>query len=315
MSEEQLAAPVDVPEHAERGAHQRRRRRVQALDFRRPMKLSAGEETRLGRSHGRFCRDASVRLSAELRAAVELEVLNVAQLTWAAACDGMPASIIAIFTAEPLGTSILVALEESFALRAIDRLLGAGHEAPAVSRPLTDIDMALVRRVFDTLADGLSSTWSELFDQQLRLATIERESSVDLVSTSESTLVLTIEARDGAGSSLISILIPYASIAAVAGRLDGGPVNAADGRRADATRGVMAAAVGTVEIELRAEIAALEMRVEEILALSPGDVIDLGDGGGEGIYGGDDRRLYRVRPGRSGKHRAVQIIARADGGG
>ena len=63
---------------------------MRTVDFTRPTKFTADQERRIKRALETFCRTASTRLSAELRMPLELEVINVSQLTWGNAHAQVP---------------------------------------------------------------------------------------------------------------------------------------------------------------------------------------------------------------------------------
>ena len=291
--------------------HARRPRRVRELDFSRPMKLSPTEQRRFETAHATFCRDASMRLSSELRTATEFEVINFAQLTWTAAAREMPSlSLLAVVATDPLDTTLLFGIEEPFLLAMIERMLGGPDAAAPPPRTLTDIDMALARRLFDSLIETLSVSWQDLLGLRLRLVDVlPQHATVELVLPSEPTLALSIQVRHHSGAATMSLLVPYSSIEAVSQQLAGLTPAAEDGAQTDQqATGALRNAVGAVGVELRAEVGAIEMTISEVLALGEGDVVRIGPIGNEGIYGGEER-LHRARPGRSGTRRAVQIIA------
>jgi len=175
-NEDQIAELLGGAEHeaaAKQPAKPRRPRRVRELDFSRPMKLNPVEQRRFEAAHVTFCRDLSVRLSTELRSPIELDVTNFAQLTWATAVREITQpSILAVACASPLESSVLLCLEEPILLAMIERLLGGGVLESPVSRTMTEIDMALARRIFSSLIDGLSVVWDELLDLRLRLTEV-----------------------------------------------------------------------------------------------------------------------------------------------
>src|SRR5207244_3047832 len=59
-----------------------RSRWLRTVDFTRPTKFSTDQERRLRRVHEGFCRAASTRLAAEHRIPLDLEVIEISQLTW-----------------------------------------------------------------------------------------------------------------------------------------------------------------------------------------------------------------------------------------
>ncbi len=136
------------PGRAQGGGRARRTRRVREIDFSRPSKFAQDQQRRLERAHEAFCRTAATQLSAELLTDVEMEVLGVDQLTWSTAIGQTPQpSISAIVQANPLGTQFLMSTELSLVLRLVERLLGGPGSGKVRPRELTEIEMAIVRRV------------------------------------------------------------------------------------------------------------------------------------------------------------------------
>jgi|KBSMisStaDraftv2_1062788.scaffolds.fasta_scaffold503512_2 flagellar motor switch protein FliM len=319
LSPDAIAALVDaakegrLPEEA--GPDRSRQRRMRTVDFTRPTKFTAEQERRIKRALDTFCRTASTRLSAELRMSLELEVISVNQLTWSNAHGQVPArSIACTVDVAPLGTRMLLSTEMNLVLSAIELLLGGSGTTVPRERRLTDIDWALARHFLDRVLAQLSVVFADLAELELSANALDMH--VDTAQTapvSEPTLAFTIEARMDRESATIALLLPHAAIAPVIDRLtareDGDAVG--DAHTADAVR----SAVGRVEMTVRAEVASVELPIEEVLALRPGDVLRL-DGradAGVTIYAGDVP-VHRGMPGRSGGRRAVQVTHRLEGG-
>jgi flagellar motor switch protein FliM len=320
LSNEQIAALVEAAR--EGGAAQapsddsrnRRTKRVREIDFSRPSKFAPDQQRRLERAHEAFCRTSSTQLSAELLSSIELEVLGVEQLTWSGALHQIPQpSIAAVVHAHPLDTQVVLTAELSLVVRLIERLLGGTPSTKLRLRELTEIETALVRRIFGTLLEQLSVTWQELADVSLSLGGIEPHIANlnSLAPPSEPTLTLTIEVKIDKASSTISLLLPHRSVEPIADRLSTGQFgeSAPDRAAADAVR----ARVAGVEVELRAEVAATTMTIDEVLMLQPGHVLRLGAPAADGVtlYAGHVP-AHRAQPGRNGNHRAVQVVERLE---
>lgn len=316
-----VAAAKDGDMPATEPARARRSRRVREIDFSRPAKLGPDEQRRFERAHESFCRAASTRLSNDLRSTIEFEIINFAQLTWTRALRDVPQpAIFGVGAADPLGTSIAIGLEQSLVFRMIERLMGGGDRESSIDRSPTEIELALARRIFGSLFSTLSVVWDELLGLTLALVNIEAQSALEsqsataeLVQPSEPTLVLTLESRDQVGSSTVSILVPYSSIEAASKRLSRMYAND-EIRPPEGDIEAVRTTIGTVEIELRAEVGATELTIAEVQALAEGDVIRLGveESAGVFLYAGENR-LTHARPGRSGGHRAVQVIEQLTG--
>lgn len=300
--EGRLATEQPAPQGA-RG----RRHRVRAIDFSRPTKFTQEQQRRLARAHEDFCRLLATRLSAELRLAVDLDVLSLDQLTWYGGLTDLPdPSISGILELSPLGTRMLMTLEMGLIVRLIDRLLGGNGLTKVRPQGLTEIETVLARRVFSMLLDQLSATWEETVGLTLALHDLETApSNANLAPPSEPALRLTIEVKIERFSSTLTLMIPYRAIEPVASKLAGGTYG--EQGPDPHSREAMVEALSRVEVEVQAEAARVDLSIEEVLALEAGSTVPLGPAGvGTLCVGGVP--VYRVRPGRNGARRAVAIL-------
>src|ERR671931_1918587 len=146
---------------------------------------------------------------------------------------------------------------------------------------------------------------------ELELGVLQLETHLEtaqMVSLSEPTLTFTLEARFDGTSSTINLLLPWSAIAPVADRF--AARDDAPDRGAEEIRQVRRA-VGSVDVTVRAEVASVELPIEQVLALQPGDVLRLGAPAEAGVtLYADKVPVHRAKPGRSGSRRAVQIVDR-----
>lgn len=314
LSPDAIAALVDAAREGRLPREPRppaRRKVMRPMDFSRPTKFSAEQERRLKRAMEAFCRTASTRLSAELRAPLELELLTTSQLTWGNAHAQVPASsIAAVVLAQPIGTRVLVASELSLILGTIELLLGGAVGDTSYGRRLTEIDWALARHFHDRLLAQLSMIWQDVAGIEFEVDHLDTHlETAQLIPVSEPTLSVTLEARLNGGSATITLMLPWCSLASVAdvfgGREDG------PGERDEAETRRVRRAVGNIDVTIRAEVAAREMPIEEVLALKPGDVLSLDAPADAGItlFAGKVP-VHRGKPGRSGARKAVQVLDR-----
>ena len=313
LSADAIAALVDAAREGrlpEETPTPQRRRRMRAVDFTRPTKFTADQERRLKRSLEAFCRTASTRLSAELRVPLELEVINSSQLTWANAhAQVLSGSIDAIAEITPLMTHAMFSAEPSLVLAAIELLLGGSEITEQRERRLSDIDMALARHFFERMLAQLSVIWNDMVGLELSVVQLETHlETAQLVSVSEPTMTYTMEARFNGVSSTVVMLLPWSAIAPVADRF-GAREDVPDRGEEEIRR--VRRAVGGVDMTVRAEVASIELPIEQVLALQAGDILRLDAPAEAGVtLYADKVPVHRAKPGRSGSRRAVQITER-----
>lgn len=311
LSNDEIAALVEAARQGERredAGHGARRRRLRRIDFARPGKFTSEQERRILRALDTFCQTAAARLSAELRMPLELEVLDTSQLSWSSAQAALPPeSVGAALTVSPLDTRMLLTVELPFVLLTIEHLLGGAPDRAPEPRKLSEIDWALTRRLFATLTQQLSVVWNDLAGLTLGSSAVDTHTEgLQIASVSEPTLTVTLEARVERYSSTLALLIPWFAIEPVADRIAGrDPVTpVGDPRIAAAVQ----RAVSAAQVVLRAEVGSVELAIDDVLALAPGDLVRLATpaAAGVAVYA-EDVLVHRARPGRSGARRAVQI--------
>jgi flagellar motor switch protein FliM len=314
LTPEQIAALVeaakqgDLP-NAEESGGQRRTQRLRTVDFSRPTKFTSDHQRRITRAMDTFCQTAMTRLSAELRFPIELETINTMQLTWSAAQSQLPpGSLSAMLDVDPIKTRMLMTFEQPFVLMCLEALLGGTPEGPPRERRLSEIDWALSRRLIESIVRQLSLVWQDLGEVGVSVAEIEAHTDTfQVASVSEPTYVVVFEARMNKQSSALELLIPWVAIEPVAGRVAGRERSTDDPHGQDPAIG---RAVGAAPITLRAEVAAVDLEVADILALAPGSVVKLGAPAEHGVtLYAENVALARAQPGANGRHRAVQIRA------
>lgn len=323
LTNDQVAALVEAAQqgelpddHGVAGAAPRRPRagRVRSVDFARPTKFTSEHERRIVRALDAFCTTAATRLSAELRVPLELEVIDTTQLPWSSAQAALPQdSVGATLAVSPVredatGARMLLTAELPLVLLTIEHLLGGAPERPPKARKLSEIDWALTKRLFEMLAHHLSLVWQDLAGLTLEARDVDTHmEGLQVTAVSDPTLTLTFEARVDRHSSTLALLVPWSAIDAVADELAGRETRAeaADPRVAAAVQRAVAGA----EVVLRAEVAHVELAIDDVLALAPGDLVRLGAPAeaGVGVYA-EDVPIHRAQPGRSGTRRAVQVV-------
>jgi flagellar motor switch protein FliM len=284
----------------------RRARGLRTIDFQHPTKFTADQERRIKRALEQFCRTANRRLSAELRVDVELEVIDVMQLTWFNAHAQIPYdSVCGVIDGGDVSEArMLLSAEQSLVVNFVERRLG-GTQA-ARERKLTEIDLVVAKRFFHALTEELSLVWEELSRTELELLRLDSQpESANVANASEPTLALVMEGKLEKLSSTVVLLVPYRSAGGVASAFGAEDSEARDPRIADAVD----AALREVAVPVRAEVAATTMRLDQVLALRPGDVVSFAAPVARGItLMADKVPVHRVQPGRCGRWRAVQVL-------
>jgi flagellar motor switch protein FliM len=299
---------VDVVDRTDFG---QRQSRVQEIDFRRPTKFPRDLVRRLEHAHESFCRTASSGLSAELRTSFELAVAGSEQLPYGTAmAEANPDSLLTVLKVSPLESELALLMEMPLALRLVDRLLGGGGKPrEGTADSLTDLEIVIVRRAITSIVEPLSATWLDMADVHFAIGSMQTSPmTFQLVPPSEPVLMMHLEARlDGLVSPLI-LCIPYRSVEPIVDKLEQRHYEGQD-MGDPTTANKVYEAISGVDVELRAEAGAVELKTTDVLGIKVGDVIRLRRPAAKGVvvYAGDVP-TYVAMPGRNGNARALKIM-------
>jgi flagellar motor switch protein FliM len=302
------------------GQPPQRKHRVREVDFRRPSKFSREQVRRLEHAHDGFCQSAASRLSAELRSELQLAVLSTDQLPYGAVMSDEVSrhSFVSVLRIDQLGTELALVLDMPLAQTLVSRLLGgSGHvtglpaATTAAATTLTAVEVAVARRAVASLVESLSSAWLDLAQVSLSMAgTSTNPTSVQLVPSSEPSLLLNISAAIDGVASVITLLVPHRSVEPIMHHFETGAMYGPAAEDDARNRELMRAAVGEVDVELRAEAGAVRLPLAEVLAIQPGDTVRLRRPVERGVtLCVGDVETYDASPGRNGNLRAVQVRA------
>jgi flagellar motor switch protein FliM len=277
--------------------------RVREIDFRRE------QVRRIEVAHENFCQSASSRMSAELRTELQLAVLNTDQLPYSVVmAEEVPRhALVTLLKMEPLDTEVALIMDLPLALALVARLLGGSGGPAGQPNSLTDVELTVAQRAVGSIVDTLSSTWHDLAGVSFEMSGHAiSPMSVQIVSPSEPTLLLNLSAMIDGLMSIMTLVIPHTSVEKIMSKLEQGHYGPA--LIDDESASKMHDAVGDVDLELRAEVGAIELPLSDVLQMRAGDVVRLRRPASKGIvlYAGEVP-AHVADPGRNGNFRAVQI--------
>jgi len=296
-SEDEQAAPSsDVAEAA-----------VRTVDFSQPTRFTTELRRRIASALTPLGEELSTALAAQLKAEVAIEPGETRENTWAAAQAGLSADAVAVAVqADEPAHGMLLSVELPLVLQALECLLGGNAGQAPSERHLSEIDWVLARGVLDTVVGELSQAWSELGGGPLTRGELDVEGDAEVdVAPAEPTLTLSLSSSIDGCPSAMSLLVPWSAVQ---------PIAAARGPQAGAGAPAAAAAlregVSAAEVLLRAEVGSVQMPIEQMLAIVPGAVVELGERAELGVrVFAEEVSVGRGRPGRSGTHKALKLEA------
>jgi len=250
---------------------------IRTYDFKRPERVSKDQMRALEGLHERFARNFGAALSGYLRTIIEVKVRNTEQLTYAEFTYSLPVpTSFSLLSVSPLEGQICLEISPLIIYPIIDRMLGGSNaELYIPQRPLTHIEQRLASRILERALATLSEAWSNILD--VNFDVIQHESNpqlVQVVAPNEVVVVIGFEIKMGNRSGSMSLCIPYTVIEPVIGRLTS--QDWLSYRRKGGQEGHRAAILENLreaKLKLRAYLAQTTIKVGDLVALQPGDII------------------------------------------
>lgn len=285
---------------------------VQTYDFKRPERVSKDQMRALEGLHEGFARNLGAALSGYLRTIIEVSVAHIEQLTYSEFIHSLPnPTCFNLLKAEQLDGQFCLEISPLIIYPIIDRLLGGSNADLFIpQRPLTQIEQRLVQRITDRATHHLSEAWTNLTPTTFTVQDFESNPQlVQIVPPNETVVVVGFELKLGSRAGTMSLCIPYNVIEPIM------PLLAAQnwvnyqrkGGQDDHVR-KLTRNVHNAPVELRVFLANTTLKLNDLLSLSPGDIITTEkETGGEAFVQVEGRNKFYCEMGKFRGGRAAKI--------
>ena len=241
-----------------------------------------------------------------------MEVASVEQLTYQEFIQSLTnPSVIGVVAVPPLKGNIIMEINTGISFSIIDRVLGGKGENTIKPRVLTEIEIAIMRRVIDRALDQLKEVWTNVvrFEPKLE-ATEDNPQFVQIVPPSDMVVIITLQMKVGDVEGFMNICMPYLVLEPVMSKLTTTFWVASSVSREDNPEQVevLKRRIEKTYVPFIVELGEINISIREFLTLGFGDVLQLDTKVKDELRCkvGTHTKFY-CRPGTSGKRSAVQI--------
>ncbi len=253
------------------------RHKVASYDFKRPERVGKDQMRALQTLHEGFARNFGAALSALLRRIVEVKLTSVDQLTYSEFVFSLEnPTCFNLLRADPLEGKLILDINPSILYPIIDRLLGGGNESsPLARRPLTEIELRIVKKITDLFLDELKRAWHNVLELDLEVAQVESNPQlVQIVPPNEVVVLISFELTLGDLRGMLNLCIPFNSLERIGGKLTSDNWTNYGQRAAteESVRRISHAVKGAV-VELVVELAESKISTRDLVGLRVGDIV------------------------------------------
>jgi flagellar motor switch protein FliM len=246
-------------------------------DFRRPIKLSRDHIRTLQIAFETYARSCGTLFTTRLRVVSSVALASIEQLNY----DEYVASLsnptlIAMVSIEPLPGTVLLEMSSSVAMTAIDHMLG-GPGGPQPERPLTEVEMPLLRGLLERMLGELRYGFENLVDISPKLREIEYNAQfMRAHQPGDAVVIASFDMKIGSEECVASLCLPFNSILPVLEKQELIELTAAERMVRDTSLRNLTAGLSAAPIDVAVRFQPIQMRTDDIVDLRPGDVVPLG---------------------------------------
>src|SRR3954466_8059451 len=182
-------------------------------DFRRPIKLSRDHVRTLQIAFETYARSCGTLLTTRLRVVSSVSLASIEQLTYDEYMGSLAnPTVIAVVSLDPLAGTVLLEFGSSAAMTAIDHMLG-GPGGPQPERPLTEVEMPLLRGLVERMLGELRYGFETLVDISPKLREIEYNAQfLRAHQPSDALVIASSEMKSRTEECVASICLPFGTI-------------------------------------------------------------------------------------------------------
>lgn len=286
-------------------------------DFKRPERISKDQIRSLKTLHESFARNVGSQWTGLMRAIVEVDIVQVEQMTYAEYTAGLSnPTCFGLVRPDTLDGTVCLELSPQIFFAIVDRLMGGGGATTYnPERPLTLIETRLARSVLLRAMQPLSDAWSTVRPVRFSLEEIESNPLImQVVPPNEVVIAFEFNVRSSGFSGTMTLCVPFTVIEPLVDELGRRSWAFASGDGIDEERSrqasnSMSRHIGKAGVEVTATLAETTMTLSELQALEVGDVILTGSPADTpSALSVEGQLKFNVIPGTHRGSRVVRVI-------
>ncbi len=295
--------------------------RLRVYDFRRPDKFTKDQLRGAQLLFDNFSRQLTSFFSGLFRMAIHANVNSIDQITYQEFAKGLSSPCcVGIVNWGNLPSNMLVNLSLKIALPMLDRLCGGGGNPPGISRTLTEIEMAVSRRMVQNMADLLRQSLREFHvrDGDIEVASLEVNPLFIQQALPPSDMVLSasVSLKFGAQTGTVEFCMPYRLLEPVLPALSANRwLSRGDEQKQNGSKDGASGTLDEIEVPLSCRLGGTVLPMKDVLSLEKGDVLELNvSKNGPATLYVFGKPKYSVHVGTVQNRLAARIISLAEDG-
>ncbi len=259
-------------------------KKVRSYDFKAPKKFTKEQLKSIGNIYESYSRSLSSYLTSITRFYCKVEVLQIEEQHFYEYSNALPdytmmGNIDLSFNSNDdiLDTKCMIQFSNAITFSLIDRMLGGYGKNMDISRNFTDIEIRIMRNVFNKMAFFFQDIFSPFLNVTASLSEIETNARVNQPIYADEVIVLaTLEIEYNDVKNIVTIAVPAITMEAVVSKDTAGNPNMTrhvnTAREKECREGIIKR-ISRSDFKIEAMLAETDVNLREILSLHTNDVL------------------------------------------
>jgi flagellar motor switch protein FliM len=248
---------------------------TRAYDFSSEMRIERGRMPTLEMVNDRFARQLRVSLYNLLRRSVELSVGQITMKRYGEYTHSLTLPVnLNLVKVNPLRGTALFMLDPKLVFAIVDNFFGGvGRHTKIEGREFTPTEMRVVQMLLRNAFSDMKEAWQPIANIDIEYINSEiNPNFAGIVTASEVVVVCPFQIELEGGGGAMHIVLPYSMIEPLREVLDSG-VQSDRGAQDGRWMGSLKEGLQDAEVELTTVLGSGSIRLSELVALRPGDVV------------------------------------------
>jgi flagellar motor switch protein FliM len=261
---------VTVQEQISLGVPARSGPAVEPYDFRRPTTLAREHSRVLELALETFARQWGTQLTAKVRVISQVTVEQIVMVTYDEYASSLPpTTAMLLCDLQGFDARAVIQFPGSAALAWVSYMLGSNTAQVVPERKFTQVEQALVRRLFDDALEDLRYSLGSLLVAAISIDTIQYNSQfAQAAATADLMIVASFAIRVGDSSTTATLAIPAEALLPQLGA-PSATLAAGDSME------LVARQLGWVPVEVALSLAPVLVKPNRVLTLAVGDLLKI----------------------------------------
>lgn len=307
----QLGASNQAGTESSAGASRKRRGQPKPYDFRRQSTLSRDHVRTMQIVQETFARGFTTVLASQLRSVTQVSITSIEQRSYDEYVRWLPnPTLLTLLNLNPLSGAAIFHVPLEICFTAIETMMGGTGDGQQPERPLTDLELLLMRGILESALPELRYAFEPVVATEPRIMSQESNPQyAQIAAPTDMVIVVAYEIKIDSTVGVASLCIPFSSLqphleALSASSLYG---NLSSSNRAENLHRLHVH-LGETRVQVAAQFRDVEVLARHIVGLQVGDVLPLHHPVDEPLtLVVDETPVHHARIGRQNRHLAVLV--------